>query len=195
MPKKVDHDRRKELILKAAIEVFAEKDFDESSLGDIASRCGLPRSGLYRYFRNKEDIYYHALKLSGENMFLKYTEVELDGKGNPLDSVMAICDDVMDTAGKNAPLIRNLINSVGRANRKLDRDVYRRTAKLQLLLRRLLRAGVRDGLVAPCSVEAVVGQIIVLLESYCLHLAYFSEANTAVVRTLIHGRLGALRLA
>lgn len=195
MPKKVDHDKRAQRVLKAAIEVLAEKDLSCATLGDIATRCGMSRSGLYRYFSNKEDIYYHALKLAGENMFHKYTEVELDGKGHPLDSVMAICDDVMDTAARNAPLIRSLVDSIGGTRRKLDEAVYRRTAKLQLLLRRLLRAGVRDGLVAPCSPEEVVAELIVLLESYCLHLAYFSEANAAVVRTLVHGRLGALRLA
>jgi len=49
-------DRRQE-ILDAAEEVFAEKGYRSTTLNEIARAVNIKTPGLYYYFRSKEDIY------------------------------------------------------------------------------------------------------------------------------------------
>lgn len=45
-----------ELILGAAIDVFAEKGFHRARISDIAERAGVADGTIYLYFRNKDDV-------------------------------------------------------------------------------------------------------------------------------------------
>lgn len=53
-------------IYDAALEVFAEYGYKKATLADIAQRLGMTGAGLYRYFKNKKELYEqsvgHALR-------------------------------------------------------------------------------------------------------------------------------------
>ena len=48
--------RRREEIVRAAVEVIAEKGIDELSLSAIEKRAGMSRGQLTYYFKKREDI-------------------------------------------------------------------------------------------------------------------------------------------
>jgi len=52
---------RKEQIAKAAVDVFFEKGFKETSLQDIAIKSKISKAGIYHYFKSKSDILAHLL--------------------------------------------------------------------------------------------------------------------------------------
>lgn len=52
---------RRERIEAAAIEVFAERGYDATTLGDIAGAAGVTRTVLYDHFRSKRELYLHVL--------------------------------------------------------------------------------------------------------------------------------------
>ena len=54
--------RNEELILDAALEVFAAYGFRGSTVDQIATKCGLSKPNLLYYFRRKEDIYTAVLE-------------------------------------------------------------------------------------------------------------------------------------
>jgi TetR/AcrR family fatty acid metabolism transcriptional regulator len=47
---------RKDQILKAALEVFAEKGFQETTISDVAKKAKLSDPTIYEYFSSKEDL-------------------------------------------------------------------------------------------------------------------------------------------
>ena len=49
-------------ILDAAEDLFAEKGFSATSLGDVADRVGIRSPSLYNHFRNKEALYQAVLE-------------------------------------------------------------------------------------------------------------------------------------
>ncbi|MEM6767570.1 MAG: TetR/AcrR family transcriptional regulator [Bacteroidota bacterium] len=62
MGKLADNKRRNEQsILSAAIELFATKGFEETSISDIVSSSQLARGTFYNYFSNKEEIWERCL--------------------------------------------------------------------------------------------------------------------------------------
>lgn len=51
-----------ERILDAAEDIFAEKGFSATSLGDVADRVGIRSPSLYNHFKNKEALYEAVLE-------------------------------------------------------------------------------------------------------------------------------------
>jgi AcrR family transcriptional regulator len=55
-PREDVSEERKEQILDAATEVFAQKGFDHARMDDIVKETGLSKGALYWYFKSKDDI-------------------------------------------------------------------------------------------------------------------------------------------
>jgi AcrR family transcriptional regulator len=58
----VEHDKRRQEILKKALEVFVDEGFENATFQKIADRCGITRTTLYIYFKNKKEIFNYSLK-------------------------------------------------------------------------------------------------------------------------------------
>jgi AcrR family transcriptional regulator len=52
---------KKQLIMEAALEVFAENGFLHTSIEGIAHRAGIAKGLIYAYFKNKDDLLYQIL--------------------------------------------------------------------------------------------------------------------------------------
>jgi AcrR family transcriptional regulator len=52
---------KKDEILEAASRVFAEKEFHEVLIDDVAALAGVGKGTVYRYFRTKEELYFETL--------------------------------------------------------------------------------------------------------------------------------------
>ncbi len=57
-----DNLAKREIILTQALEIFALKDYQQTTIGEISARSGMSRGVIYRYFRNKELLYLELLK-------------------------------------------------------------------------------------------------------------------------------------
>ena len=58
----VEHDKRKHEILQKALDVFIEEGFEDVTFQKIADRCGITRTTLYIYFKNKREIFLWSIK-------------------------------------------------------------------------------------------------------------------------------------
>src|SRR5262245_15266352 len=55
--RKVAPQARRQAILDAALDVFAERGFEAARLDDVAARAGVAKGTLYLYFRDKEALF------------------------------------------------------------------------------------------------------------------------------------------
>jgi len=55
-------NKRKQHLLESAIRVFALKGFDDASMREIASEAGLTTGAIYHHYKNKDDLFYDAVK-------------------------------------------------------------------------------------------------------------------------------------
>lgn len=67
---KQKNEQRRKYILDIAEELFFLKGYDDVSMNDIAREVGLNKSVIYRYFKNKESLYF-AIVLRGTKLFNK----------------------------------------------------------------------------------------------------------------------------
>ncbi len=64
MPRKLFYelDKQKQLtITQAALSEFAEKSYHESSTNSIVKKAGIGKGSLFKYFSNKEDLYFYIV--------------------------------------------------------------------------------------------------------------------------------------
>lgn len=53
---------KKERLLREAAQLFAERGFSQTDVGQIATRAGVAKGSLYNYFFNKDDLYLHVCR-------------------------------------------------------------------------------------------------------------------------------------
>lgn len=190
MPKKIDHEERKKKILQTALKVFAREGYKDSNLSLIAEESGISRPTIYQYFKDKEQIYYYAVKLVTSRMFTKYADYAWsNAQGNTISKIVCICDDIIDEASRNVEALTNLVDvmlQMKKEGRDFSSIIMRRTAKLNILFKRLLRRGiyeVKD--VIPCDIDKLTSHLITLLQAFCFQLAFLETADTEEFRELV----------
>ena len=58
----VEHDKRKHEILQKSLDVFVEQGYEDATFQKIADHCGITRTTLYIYFKNKHEIFLGSIK-------------------------------------------------------------------------------------------------------------------------------------
>src|SRR5215211_1831404 len=54
------------LLARTALELFAAKGYDNTTVEEVAAAAGVSRRTLFNYFRNKEDLALYSLSEQGE---------------------------------------------------------------------------------------------------------------------------------
>lgn len=187
MPKHIDHEQRKKEILYAALDVFAHEGYKDTNLGLIASSCGLSRTTVYQYFKDKSQIFHFAVKNTTDTMFEKYSSKEWDEIQDPSRKLSLVLNDILDTADGHEREIVNLVMVL----KDIDGDLYdtikRRTAKLTLFLSRMIREILRQNpseRTKALKPQNEAQKMIVLIESYCFHTAYIPQ-NKQTIRDIL----------
>ena len=58
----VEHEKRRKEILQKSLDVFVEEGYEDVTFQKIADRCGITRTTLYIYFKNKHEIFLGSIK-------------------------------------------------------------------------------------------------------------------------------------
>ena len=66
-------DNKKELIINAAIKVFADKGFYNAKVADVAHQAGVADGTIYLYFRNKDDLLISLFETKMEEILLRFS--------------------------------------------------------------------------------------------------------------------------
>ena len=74
--------KRGQQILDAAAQLFAKHRYHEVRMDDIADSAGVAKGTLYRYYRDKEDLYL-ALTIYGLHKLFEESQGKISGPGDP----------------------------------------------------------------------------------------------------------------
>lgn len=95
MPKIVDFQKRKDYIANEAVSVFIEKGFHKTKLLDIARKCGMGRTTLYQYFRNKNDIFTYVIESEKAKVIFKFENIKKDSNISSTDKIKKIVEEII----------------------------------------------------------------------------------------------------
>jgi AcrR family transcriptional regulator len=109
-------DRRKQ-ILKAAVEVFAERGFHRTRVSDIAKRAGVAYGLIYHYFESKDEVL-NSLFEENWAVFLKVLgDLEANRELSSIDKLEAIAALLIDALRVTPTIIQVVIQEISRSDR------------------------------------------------------------------------------
>ncbi|MFE2913283.1 TetR family transcriptional regulator [Kitasatospora indigofera] len=186
--------RRREEILRIAVETFATRGYHNASLAEIAERAGLTQAGLLHHFRSKTAL------LSGVLELRDSSEIEALGPGRPRGT--AFLDHLVETVRLNstregivrlyAVLSAESVTE-GHPAQQFFRDRY---DGLRALVTEALREACELGEVdADLDVESVASAVIAVMDGLQVQwlLAPRSVDMAAVTRRVLTALLADLR--
>jgi len=99
-----------EIILEAALEVFANYGFRGSTVDQIAQRANMSKPNLLYYFRRKEDIYVAVLEKILADWLAPLES--LDEKGDPIEEIRRYVAAKMELSRNNPKASRLFANEI-----------------------------------------------------------------------------------
>lgn len=81
-------------ILDAAAQLFAKHRYHEVRMDDIASHAGVAKGTLYRYYRDKEDLYL-ALTIHGMHRLFEESQGKIVGPGEPDQKMLDFITEIV----------------------------------------------------------------------------------------------------
>jgi AcrR family transcriptional regulator len=70
------HKNTKELLLRAAVDLFSQKGYLDTSIRDIATKAGISSSIIYHYFKDKEEMLFEIIRSTTEDLIKSLREAE-----------------------------------------------------------------------------------------------------------------------
>jgi AcrR family transcriptional regulator len=176
MPKKVDHDARREELVLAAWRVIAANGIDEVTIRDIARESGYSSGVLAHYFENKDDLLAHALRLSHTRIRKRY-DAEVD---TPIaaDALKAILLDNLPMDEQRDLETRIEMSFWARAlrNEGLHEIQQGESETLRSLLRELVERAQKDKAIAKKhDREEVLELLGALIDGISLHALLYPD--------------------
>ncbi len=153
MPKVVNHEKRKQQILKAALETFASAGYEETTMTHIANQSKISRPTVYQYFQNKEEILYYAIKIKTDDHLLAYYKIMHNTALSPVEKLEKVLDGMVRFMYSQKNFIRSLISYIYQqqhlSEQSLSTILRKRTIRLEHMLTSMIKAGVESGELRP----------------------------------------------
>jgi AcrR family transcriptional regulator len=148
---------RKEAIIAAATELFAEKGFTETGTAEVAERAGVAQGTLFYHFKTKGNILLEVF----DNIMARYQdgmEAAAAGADSGLAAVEALLRFQFDFVEKNRReylvVLRDFPTYLAKTDSPQKAVVQRRVAGVLGVLCRALERGRRDGTIRDLPIEA-----------------------------------------
>jgi AcrR family transcriptional regulator len=178
----VEHEKRRQNILKKALDVFVDEGFEDATFQKIADRCGITRTTLYIYFKNKKEIFNYSIKLLLSTVEADLNIVRADTGLNRVEKIIRVLARIIDLLEKNRRLllvIMDYLLHVARGGGDPNYRVRRRTLKLRHILATMVIDGIRAGEIAALNVRAADNLLYPLIEAAIFRLAVLKQETVA----------------
>jgi len=170
--KRSSREIKRENILRAAIEVFAQRGYFSSRMTDVAHRANVADGTLYLYFEGKEDllhnIFDHVLSL-----FIGRVQDEVQGVTDPVEKLRLLVRMHLDLLGGDPALAQVLQIEIRHSRRFLALATRGKLGEYLNLIRGIIEEGqslgrFRHDISAGLATQMVFGAVDELVMSWVL---------------------------
>ena len=137
---------REEEFLRAALDLFAERNFASVTIKDIAQSLDVNTALIYYYFENKTDLFRAAIEFALKNAFANMRAVE-EGSDDPASLISAWLDNHIERYAEIHRFVKIALDYKGSSERDpaVDSTIASFYAKERELLSRFIRLGIEQG--------------------------------------------------
>jgi AcrR family transcriptional regulator len=148
----IEHDKRRYEILEKALDVFIDEGFEDATYQKIADRCGITRTTLYIYFKNKREIFNFSIKQLLGTLEDDITRIRVEKTLSHTDRLFRVLNIIIERLEENRRLLSVILDYLVHASKgdyDPDYRVRRRTVRLRHILTSMLIAGIKAGEFSP----------------------------------------------
>jgi AcrR family transcriptional regulator len=176
----VEHEKRRRNILKKALDVFVDEGFEDATFQKIADRCGITRTTLYIYFKNKKEIFNYSIKQLLSTVDAELAGVRADTNANSVDKLIRVLSQIIELLEKNRRLLAVILDyllHVAKSSGDPNYRVRRRTLRLRHILATMVIDGIKAGEIVSMNVKAADDLLYPLIESAIFRLAVLKQES------------------
>jgi AcrR family transcriptional regulator len=176
----VEFDKRRDEILKKALDVFIDEGFEDTTFQKIADRCGITRTTLYLYFKNKKEIFNYSLKLMLLKVEADIRHIQSDSSLGAAEKITRVLLDIINQLQSNRRIlivVMDYLMHLSRSDTDPDLRVRRRTIKMRHILSSLVIEGIKSEELAPIDVKIADDYLYSILESAVFRLIILKHTS------------------
>jgi AcrR family transcriptional regulator len=181
----VEHEKRRQDILKKALDVFMDEGFEDATYQKIADRCAITRTTLYLYFKNKKEIFNYSIKQLLQEVENEITEVRKDSGLSHTEKMLKVMTVTLEKLEENRQLLTVVLNYlyyISKSDYDPDYRVRRRTVRMRHILVSMIIEGIRAGEFAKINVKDAAAALYSLLESAIFRLVVLRRSEVAELK-------------
>lgn len=185
----VEHDKRKQEILQKSLDVFIEEGYEDATFQKIADRCGITRTTLYIYFKNKHEIFLGSIKELLAELEISLKKIMNTSSLNAELSLRKVLSTLADSIESNKKLFSVLLNYLMQLKKSgvdTNERVLRRVIRLRHLLSTILIKGIQSKEFKEINVKDINDTLYGLLESAIFRIAVLYKDDVADVRAALN---------
>lgn len=185
----VEHDKRKQEILQKSLDVFIEEGYEDATFQKIADRCGITRTTLYIYFKNKHEIFLGSIKELLTELEISLKKIMNTSSLNAELSLRKVLSTLADSIESNKKLFSVLLNYLMQLKKSgvdTNERVLRRVIRLRHLLSTILIKGIQSKEFKEINVKDINDTLYGLLESAIFRIAVLNKDDVADVRAALN---------
>lgn len=149
-------EERREQVLRSAMEVFAQKGYHATSVGEIIRRAAIARGTFYLYFENKRQIFEAILEAALRGIVGRLRRIEVSPESPPpLEQLRDNVDRIIVFLLSERELTQILLRHAEGLDSEFDRRLSEFYEAIVDLIERSLQSGQRMGLVGSCHTRMV----------------------------------------
>jgi AcrR family transcriptional regulator len=166
LPKIVNKTEKRQMLVQAAIPIFAKNGFRDTKMSDIAISADVGKGTLYEYFESKDDLFLNAFKL-WFNYFSDQMQEIVQKESDPLSQLITFFDQYFQTIEEYSDIYFIYFDfwSELTRNQKLDHEeistVYE---SLRDLFSTILEEGVTKGSFSEMECSTVSTALVALAD-------------------------------
>jgi len=182
----VEHDKRRKNILEKALDVFVDSGFEDATFQKIADHCGITRTTLYIYFKNKKDIFNYSIKQLLTNVEEDIQLIRSDPSIDSVEKITNILLDIFMRLEENRKLLSVVLDyllHLSKNNADPEQRIRRRTLRLRRILASLVIEGIKKGDLKPVNIKTTGEYLYSIIESAIFRLVILKQNNAGDLRS------------
>jgi len=176
----VEHDQRRKKILEKALSVFMDDGFENATFQKIADRCGITRTILYLYFKNKREIFTYSIKQLLLSVEDNIKSISIDGSLSSIDKITNVLLAIIKLLEENRQLLYVVLDYllyISKSDIDPEARVRRRTVKLRHIFSSMLIEGMKSGELKKNNVKSASDYLYSFLDSAIYQLVVLKRKD------------------
>lgn len=176
----VEHEKRKNEILKKSLELFIEEGYEDVTYQKIADRCGITRTTLYIYFKNKREIFLWSIKEMTNHVERELLSIIREEDLHAADCLKKTLVRVLELAEENSQIFKVLqmyLIQLEKGGVDINERVTRRVIRIQHLMSTIIIRGQKKGQIKNVPVKNLNSLFYGMLEASIFRLGILGQKN------------------